>query len=79
MWSAILACIALLFGFIAIFGLIGHCLGCRNPNKIERPKPIKKQKYIEDDYEDAAFNMIDVPEKDYEKSFQNSRLTSTFA
>jgi hypothetical protein len=79
MWSALLACIAVFFGFIAIVGLIGYFAGCRNPNRVlmKKSKPPKLSKYLDnDENEDAVLRMLDTPEKDYEHSFKNSRLTS---
>ena len=73
-----MVCIATIFGFIAIFGLIGYSCGCRNPYRkvVKKQKPKKVPIYFHDEHEDAALKMIDTPEKDYEKSFKNSRLTS---
>ena len=79
-WSAILASMAVIFGFISIFCITIYHWCCSATNDYETKKKSKKSKidlYFDRQYEtDIDIKMLDAPEKDYEHSFKNSRLTS---
>jgi hypothetical protein len=81
-WSAILASIAVIFGFLSIFCITIYHTCCRNSNDYEMKKSKSKKSkidlYFDREYDEADVDikMLDGPEKDYEHSFKNSRLTS---